>query len=111
MLVVVFVILVALCLEKRFIPSVEWYHQIYAMLGGGLGGTMTASRWVVLAVRHGEYDTRRVLWQVLTPIYSGALVLWSQSPNRPTLTGPTRTLPLHGLKMQGFVLFNLRYFR
>jgi hypothetical protein len=73
MLVVVIVILIALCLEKRFVPSIEWYHQIYALLGGGLGGTVTASRWVVLAVRHGEYDPRRLLWQLLTPIYSGAL--------------------------------------
>jgi hypothetical protein len=73
MFVVFVVIVIALCIERKFIPCLEWYHQIYALLGGALGGTVTASRWVVLAVRHGEYDRRRLLWQLLTPIYSGAL--------------------------------------
>ncbi|MBZ5530640.1 MAG: hypothetical protein LAO20_04345 [Acidobacteriia bacterium] len=67
------VIFLALKFQHHAIPSDDWFDEIYALLGGGLGGTVTASRWVVWAVRHGEYDARRLLWQLSTPVYSAAL--------------------------------------
>lgn len=51
----------------------ETLRQTYALLAGAMGGTFTASRWVIYAVRHGRYDSRRLLWQLATPIYSGVL--------------------------------------
>jgi hypothetical protein len=47
----------------------QWYGLIF----GGLGGTVVALRWVILSVRHGDYDPRRLLWQLWTPIYSAVL--------------------------------------
>ena len=42
---------------------------------GILGATLTASRYVVRAVRRQEYDVYRILWQVLTPLHGGILAL------------------------------------
>jgi hypothetical protein len=44
-------------------------------LFGMIGATLTASRYVVIAVRHGRYEPRRILWQVLTPIQGGVLAI------------------------------------
>jgi len=81
-------------LEWKFgIDTKERIKQTYALLFGGLGGTFAASRYVVLSVRHNTYDPKRVLWQVLTPIYSavlawvgvialaGGILILAQSPN------------------------------
>src|SRR5258707_10943738 len=51
----------------------EVMKQVYALIFGGLGGTVAASRWVVLSVRHNAYDRKRLLWQLLTPLYSAVL--------------------------------------
>ncbi len=87
-------VLATFLLEWRFgIDSKERTKQTYALLFGALGGTFAASRYVVLSVRHNTYDPKRVLWQVLTPIYSavlawvgvialaGGILILAQSPN------------------------------
>ncbi len=48
-------------------------HSWMAICSGAIGGTIVASRYVVFAVRHRTYDSNRVLWQLLTPLYSAAL--------------------------------------
>jgi hypothetical protein len=55
--------------------SGELQKQCFALIFGGLAGTLAASRYVVYAVRHSEYDPNRILWQVLTPLYS-AILAW-----------------------------------
>ena len=55
------------------IDSQERVKQAYALMFGGLGGTFAASRYVILSVRHNAYERRRLLWQLLTPIYSAVL--------------------------------------
>jgi hypothetical protein len=71
----------------------EIAKQVYALIFGGLGGTVAALRWVILAVRYNAYDRKRVLWQVFTPLYSavlawvgvislaGGILILSASPN------------------------------
>lgn len=50
------------------------YMTLVFVLGfGAIGGTLNASRYVVMAVRHGQYDNRRVLWQTLTPMHAAIL--------------------------------------
>ena len=51
----------------------EIRKQRYALIFGALGGAVTASRWVVYSVRHNSYDPKRILWQLLTPVYSAVL--------------------------------------
>jgi hypothetical protein len=53
--------------------SDELKKQCFALIFGALAGTLAASRYVVYAVRHREYDPNRILWQLLTPLYSGIL--------------------------------------
>jgi hypothetical protein len=48
-------------------------HQLLALDLGVLGGAISASRYVVYSVRHCDYDPNRLLWQIMTPIYSGPL--------------------------------------
>lgn len=60
--------------ETRFgIDSKERVKQVYALFFGGLGGAFAASRYVVYSVRHNIYDRKRLLWQILTPLYSAVL--------------------------------------
>jgi len=87
-------VLLTFILEWKF--GIDWKERIkqgYALLFGGLGGTFAASRYVVLSVRHNTYDPRRVLWQILTPLYTavlgwvgvialaGGILILAQSPN------------------------------
>ncbi len=44
-----------------------------AVLFGGIGGALIASRYVVRAVRWHTYDSRRILWQITTPFHSAIL--------------------------------------
>ena len=46
---------------------------VYVLSFGAIGGALNASRTVVIAVRYGKYDKRRVLWQILTPIHGAIL--------------------------------------
>ncbi|WP_200286508.1 hypothetical protein [Rhabdochromatium marinum] len=46
---------------------------VYVLAFGAIGGALNASRYVVIAVRHGAYDNRRFLWQTLTPIHGSIL--------------------------------------
>jgi len=43
---------------------------ILAAIWGACGGTLNASRYVVFAVVHNQYDEARILWQLLTPLWS-----------------------------------------
>jgi hypothetical protein len=74
LLVVVTIAAILFC-ESKVFPWDEIRRQLFALAFGAIGGTFTASRWVVYAVRHGEYERKRLLWQLLTPIYSAALAL------------------------------------
>ena len=66
--------LINLALHLGWIPADDGLKKvIYSLCFGAMGGTLTASRYVVYAVRHRDYDTERVLWQVLTPIHSAVL--------------------------------------
>lgn len=40
---------------------------------GAMGGNLQASRWVIWVTRHGNYDIRRLLWQIMTPVHSAIL--------------------------------------
>ena len=40
---------------------------------GTIGGVINASRYVIFAVRHGTYESRRFLWQTLTPLHGAIL--------------------------------------
>lgn len=63
-----------LLFEKHFgIDSQDLIKQAYGLIFGALGGTFAASRYVILSVRHNAYERRRLLWQVLTPVYSAVL--------------------------------------
>lgn len=55
------------------IEAKERVQQGYALAFGALGGAFAASRYVVYSVRHNIYDRKRLLWQILTPIYSAVL--------------------------------------
>jgi len=48
---------------------------LFVFAFGALGSTLNASRYVVFAVRHGTYDRRRVLWQILSPWHGGSLAV------------------------------------
>jgi hypothetical protein len=48
---------------------------LLASLFGGIGSTLHASRYVVLAVRHRKYDPQRILWQLLSPIHGAILAV------------------------------------
>jgi len=43
---------------------------------GVIGGTLCASRWVIMAVGRKIYDKNRVLWQLLIPIHGGFLAIF-----------------------------------
>jgi hypothetical protein len=47
----------------------------FAFLFGALGSALSASRYVVFAVRHSTYDRRRLLWQSLSPLHGGVLAV------------------------------------
>ena len=49
--------------------------MIYAAALGSSGGALNASRTVVWAVRRESYETKFLLWQILTPIHSGFLAV------------------------------------
>ena len=49
---------------------------LFSFASGMIGGTLQASRYVVWAVRHGRYEVRRVLWQVLTPVHGGVFAIF-----------------------------------
>jgi hypothetical protein len=53
--------------------DVEFGIFVSSATFGVVGGTVTASRYVVYAVRHREYDRNRILWQLMTPVYSAVL--------------------------------------
>jgi hypothetical protein len=54
---------------------VHWRVITFAFLFGALGSALAASRYVVFAVRHSVYDSRRVLWQLLSPLHGGVLAV------------------------------------
>ncbi len=43
---------------------------------GIIGGTLCASRWVVMAMGRKIYDKNRVLWQVMIPVHGGFLAIF-----------------------------------
>lgn len=43
---------------------------------GVIGGTLCASRWVIMAVGRRIYDKKRILWQLLIPIHGGFLAIF-----------------------------------
>lgn len=43
---------------------------------GVIGGTLCASRWVIMAVGRKIYDRNRILWQLLIPIHGGFLAIF-----------------------------------
>jgi hypothetical protein len=66
--------LLLLSLHKHWISADDGLKKaIQSLCFGALGGTLMASRYVVYAVRHRNYDTKRLLWQLLTPIHSAIL--------------------------------------
>ena len=48
---------------------------VFAFLFGMLGSTLSASRIVILALRHQNYQSEKIAWQVLTPIHGGVLAV------------------------------------
>ena len=83
------------------LPTSRLYYLV--ILCGILGATLTASRYVVQAIRRKSYDLYRLPWQLLTPVHGGILaiialfvvqaglvVLGAGSPK------PTRTLLFFG---------------
>jgi hypothetical protein len=63
--------IVTICYWQQLAQELRVF--IHAVSFGVLGGTLTASRYVVYAVRHQEYRVNRVPWQIMTPIYSATL--------------------------------------
>jgi hypothetical protein len=72
--IVVIVAVAAAASSIVIVNDPNWLRACeYGALFGGLGGTLTASRYVVSAMRHDEYDRKRALWQLLTPIHAAVL--------------------------------------
>jgi len=66
--------LVLLGLHKGWIFADDGLKRaVHSLCFGSLGGTLMASRYVVYAVRHRNYDRARILWQLLTPLHSAIL--------------------------------------
>src|SRR5688500_8936636 len=65
---------VILSLHKGWILADDGLKRaVHSLCFGSLGGTLMASRYVVYAVRHRNYDGARILWQLLTPLHSAIL--------------------------------------
>lgn len=56
------------------IPVSEIAFQSFCI--GVIGGTLCASRWVILSVGRNIYDRNRVLWQLLIPVHGGFLAVF-----------------------------------
>src|SRR5437879_9480226 len=67
MVVAIYVAYRSYCLQGLFTDPVLSRIAL-TLSSGALGGAMLSSRWVVLAIRHGTYDARRLPWQVLAPV-------------------------------------------
>lgn len=104
--VILLAIAVAFLLHHQWVSQDELRKQYYALIFGCLGGAVTASRYVVHAVRHGEYDRRRLLWQILTPVYSAVLAWMGVITIRGGLltlsTAPTTAEPQYTYFIMGF---------
>lgn len=66
--------LVLLGINQKWIsPNEELQRVLLSICFGVMGGTLTASRYVIYAIRHRRYDKGRTLWQLLTPLHSALL--------------------------------------
>ncbi len=76
------VILLLIALASIFIflyfPSYTTHNlrnPIICVSFGVIGGTLNASRYVIISVKNGNYDNKRILWQLLTPIHAGVFAI------------------------------------
>lgn len=49
---------------------------VHSFCFGVIGGTLCASRWVIMAAGRGIYDRKRLLWQMLIPLHGGFLAIF-----------------------------------
>jgi hypothetical protein len=56
------------------IPVSPVVTQIFCF--GVIGGTLCASRWVIMAMGRRIYDKNRLLWQLMIPVHGGFLAIF-----------------------------------
>lgn len=56
------------------IPVSPVVTQIFCF--GIIGGTLCASRWVIMAMGRQIYDQNRLLWQLMIPVHGGFLAIF-----------------------------------
>jgi hypothetical protein len=50
-------------------------YAVSALVGGGLGGSLFAIKWLYHVVAKGLWNADRLLWRIFTPLVSGATAL------------------------------------
>lgn len=62
-----------------YIPLISFPISVIAVhcfCFGVIGGTLCASRWVILAMGRQIYDKNRLLWQLMIPVHGGFLAIF-----------------------------------